>query len=195
MQPTRIDWLNQFDFDSALQQSGRVSKPVLVDFHDPTCAGCQQLERVTYSDPSVISAIIKQVIPLRVVTAEPDSASTAIITRYISISSPTVQLLSPMGTVYHCWRGAPRHTRPAHGYRGVYHEAAGHLSPVCFLAQLLIGRGKMALKHERYAEATQLFEEVLTEYPADDVATTEARYWWSIASSKSTTSPAALRRM
>jgi len=181
--PIRIDWLNQFDFENALQQSRQVSKPVLLDFHDPACVGCQLLERVTYSDPIVMSAIAEQVIPLRVITTEPDSASRPIIARYISISSPTIQLLSPEGTVYHCWRGAPRHTRPARGYRGVFCEATGHLSPSLFLAQLLVGRGKMALKQECYEEAVQLFTEVLTEYRADNEATKEALYWCTMMSS------------
>ena len=113
MQSPRIDWLDQSEFEKILRHSRQVGKPALLDLHDPTCAGCQQLELVTYSDPSVIAAIGEHVVPVRVVTQEPDSASRAIINRYISISTPTVQLLSPEGTIYHWWRGAPRHTRPA----------------------------------------------------------------------------------
>ncbi len=53
----------------------------------------------------------------------------------------------------------------------------------------------MALKCERYVQATQLFEEVLIEYQADEMATAEARYWWAIVSSKSATHVDASRRM
>lgn len=184
MQSPRIDWLDQFAFEKVLRHSRQVGKPALLDLHDPTCAGCQQLELVTYSDPSVIAAIGEHVVPVRVVTQEPDSASRAIINRYISISTPTVQLLSPEGTIYHWWRGAPRHTRPARGYHGVYHEAIGDLSPARFLAQMSIGLGKVALTHGRFAEAAQLFKEVLTDYQGDHVTTAEAQYWQRIAVAK-----------
>lgn len=192
VEPMSIQWLNQFAFDNALQRSRQIGRPVLLDFHDPRCACCQRLERSTYSDPTVISAITDYVVPLRVVTAEPDDVSAAIILRYLCISTPTIQLISPEGTVYHCWRGAPRQTTlsarqyqtsPPRGYRRVYHEATGSLSPALFLAQLLIGRGKTALKHELFDEAVKLFQEVIAEYGNDEAAVKESRYWLAIACS------------
>lgn len=187
-----IPWLDRFDFESALQHSLVAHKPVLLDFHDSRCLCCARLERETYSDPAVINEITEHVIPVRVVTAEPDAVGAAIILCYLSISTPTVQLLSPEGTVYHWWRGAPRQTtvsarqyrtRPTHGYRRVYHEASGYLTPPLFLAQLLIARGKEALKQQRFEDAAELFRDVLTKYFADAAACPEASYWLSIAES------------
>jgi hypothetical protein len=186
MRPLGIAWLAASDFERTLQEAGEGGKPVLLDFHDPTYPGCQELERSTYADPGVIAAVTEHVVPLRVVTKDPDSASRAIMPRYISISASTVQLIAAGGTACHSWRGAPRATRPAIGYRDVYHEVAGDLPPDRFLAQLLIGRGKLALTQARYAEAERLFETVLTEYETDELATDEARYWSAIASARCT---------
>jgi hypothetical protein len=189
---TDISWLDQFEFEKALRDSVLARKPVLLDFHDSRCTCCARLERETYSDPGVYYQINEHTIPVRVVTAEPDAVSAAIILCYLSISTPTVQLLSPDGNVYHWWRGAPRQTtvsarqyrtRPTHGYRRVYHEASGYLTPSMFLAQLLIARGREALNQQRFEDATELFRDVLTKYVADTVACSEASYWLSTVKS------------
>jgi hypothetical protein len=176
-----IQWLNQLDFDMAIRRSRERGQPVLVDFHSPTCSGCQSLEAETYSDPLVIRALTDHVIPLRVVTTEPDAASRRIITHYISISTPSVQLLSPQRTVDHYWRGAPRFTRPSLGYQAVFPETSGHLTPDRFLAQLLLGRGKSALKRGRLDEAIRLLGDVIIQYPNDEAATEEAGRWAAMA--------------
>jgi Thioredoxin-like len=189
MQQVGIHWLNQHDMGSALQRSCDIGKPVLMDFHDPTCDACITLDRDTYSDPSVIVMITEHAIPLRVVTVEPDRDTAEIINCYISISTPTVQLLTGDGTVCHYWRGSPCQTvlsarQIAQSPRRVYLEARGHLPPALFCAQLLIGRGKAALKYGRFDDALRLFEEVLAKYSNDEEVIAETRYWKSRVASK-----------
>lgn len=185
MRPMIIPWRNELGFEDALQESKRVGKPVLVDFHEPSCNGCRRLVQTTYSSPIVIQTITEKSIPLRVITAGWDAASTAIINYYISISSPAVQLLSPGGTVYHCWRGAPRLTvlcarQIAQARRRVYVEADGYLSADLFLAQFLIARGKAALKEGRFDEAIRLLQDAPSGVDNDEETSAEARYWMSI---------------
>jgi len=184
MQPISIHWLNQYDLSGALQQSSESGKSVLLNFYDATCSGCVSLEQDTYSDPAVITMVAQHVIPLRVVTTEPDRSTAEIINCYISISTPTVQLLSREGTACHYWRGAPRQTvlsarQITQGSRRVYMEAQGCLPPTLFCAQLLIGRGKVALNYECFEAALRLFDEALVKYGNDAEIASEARYWIS----------------
>ena len=172
-----IEWLDQSHFGDAVRRSSELNRPVLLDFHDPTTLGCQRLDRVTYADRVVQSAIAENVIPLRVVTIDPDAASTALITRYISISTPTVQLISEDGTPYHWWRGAPRHTRPALGFRSVYNEMDGDLPPRAFLAQLWLGLCKAALLEKHHEKAQSLLNKALAVAPPGALPRTEVDYW------------------
>jgi hypothetical protein len=189
MKPSYIHWLNQHHLHGALQQSHETGKPVLLDFHDPMCAGCTRLEQDTYSDPTVVKMVTDHTIPLRVVTVEPDWTTAEIINCYISISTLTIQLLTREGTVCHYWRGAPRHTvlsakQIAHSSRRVYLEAPGYLPPTLFCIQMLIGLGKMALKYEQFEEALQLFDQALEKYNADNDSIMEINYWRSRVKSK-----------
>ncbi len=113
IEPNSIEWLSHRDFEAAFHESREADRPVLLDFHDPTCMGCESLERSTYHTADVASAIRDHAIPVRILTTSPDKTVEDILSRYIAISTPTVQLLSRDRTVYHCFRGAPRHTRLA----------------------------------------------------------------------------------
>jgi len=177
-----IPWGSQCDFENALRQSREESKPVLLDFHHPACAGCRQLDSETYSDPEVAETIGDNTLPVRIVTTEWDRVSTDIINCYISISTPTVQLLSAEGTVLHYWYGAPRQTvlsarQISDSPRRVFIESSSHLSPRLFLSQLLLGQGKAALRVGRFENAAQLFGRVLASCSPDDPAFAEAGYW------------------
>jgi len=189
MQPKSIYWLKPCDFECALLQSTQNGKPVLLDFHDPDCAGSQQLECKVYTDPEIIEAVTRHVIPVRVVTKEWDTPSTAIIWSYISISSAVVQVLSSEGTACHYWRGVPRLTvlsarQIAKGERRVHLDSSASVAPEMFLAQLWLGLGKVALKQNRYERARQLFQEALGICSGDSEIMAEASYWASIARPK-----------
>ncbi|HEV2108900.1 MAG TPA: hypothetical protein VGR16_11605, partial [Thermomicrobiales bacterium] len=121
------------------------------------------MEAVTYRDPSVIQTINENVIPVQVKTKDPDEAARAVMRRYLQVWTPTILLISPDGSVYHEW--------------------SGYLPPDLYAAHLLLGRGKAALKEERFDVARQLFDEVSNLHPLSDVAP-EALYWAAVASYK-----------
>jgi len=184
-----ILWLHASDFENALLQSPERNRPVLLDFYHPTCEGCRRLESEVYADPRVIEAVEQNVTPVRIITTEWDPLTTDIINCYISISSPTIQLLLADGTVSHYWCSAPRQTvlsgrQLAHTNRRVYVEANGRLTPTLFLAELFVGLGKAALKSGRPERAMQFFEKMQGESGAGGYVVTEANYWWAIASAK-----------
>jgi hypothetical protein len=194
--PERIGWLSQLEFYAHLQRSRTADKPLLLDFHDPDCPGCRELERSTYSNSEVVGAVSELILPVRVVVDRPDRLTEEIISRYIAISSPTIQIVSHRGTLQHGFQGAPRHTRlalsqwnrarslPGDSCRRVYHESTGCLPPSRFLMQLAIGCGKAALQEGRVQEAARRFQEALSLPHADDAAIAEARYWSSAALSR-----------
>src|SRR5580658_6990967 len=200
LDPSCIEWTSHLDLEAIIKRSEQACCSVLLDFHDPNCAGCELLERSTYSNAAVINAVSQFTIPVRVITTSPDRRAEEIISRYIAISTPTVQLLSLRGTVDHCFRGAPRHTRLAlsqwnrernsrnGNYRRVYHEAVGCLPPALFLAELSVGRAKAALNRERFQEAAQIFQKVLADC-ASDSTVAEARYWSSVIAARATERP------
>ncbi len=89
-----------------------------------------------------------------------DPASTPIVKRFSQIWTPTLMLLAPDGSVYNEWNG--------------------YLPPATFLAQLLLGLGKAALKQDRFEQAGALFDEVAANHPGTDVAP-EALYWAAVS--------------
>ena len=184
-----IVWLSQSQFEGALGQSREQSIPLLLDFHHPTCEGCLRLEMETYSDPAVVKAIAQNVIPVRIITTEWDRLTTDIINCYISISTPTIQLVSSDGTVSHYWHSAPRQTvlsgrQISHSTRRVYIEANGNIPSKLFLSQLMVGLGKFALKLGRFEQAMQFFKKMRAEYSDVDPAIAEANYWGAIAAAR-----------
>ena len=89
-----------------------------------------------------------------------DLASAPIVKRFQQIWTPTIMLLSPEGHVYDEWNG--------------------YLPPGLFLPRLLLGRGKAALKQDRFEEAARCFDEIPVKYPLSDVAP-EATYWAAVS--------------
>lgn len=176
-----IAWLDPSSMAAACERARREKKPILIDFHAPSCSGCVDLEARIYGDGEVARSIQERVIPLRVVTDEPDRTSTEIICNHIFIWSPSIQMISPERTLYHEFNGAPRHTRLSVGFRTLHHDWEGQLTPVALLAQLTLGLGKAAMKEDRNEEALTFFNEVTERYTDDPTATAEARYWAILA--------------
>jgi hypothetical protein len=186
---SNVDWIRPGDLRLALLRSRQLSKPVLVDFHEPTCSGCQQLERGTYENEEIVAAIHEHTVPLRVETTASDSATINIVNTYISIATPSVQLISPTATLYHAFRGTPRLTvlcakQIAQGERRVYVEASGCPSPLRFLGQLWIGCGKAALQQQRWRCAIDYFERVSMGPHSEHTLAAEVEYWLSRATSR-----------
>jgi hypothetical protein len=71
------------------------------------------------------------------------------------------------------------------------HRIEGFLPTDDFLDQLKIGRGHAAMAAGEFAEAAQIFSDVLRGNPDSDAAP-EARYWYGVAQYKVTDDPNAL---
>jgi hypothetical protein len=89
-----------------------------------------------------------------------DPASASIVKRLLQVWTPTLMLLGPDGNVYTEWNG--------------------FLPPTLYLAQLLLGLGKAALKQDRFEEAARFFDEVAANHPGTDAAA-EALYWAAVS--------------
>ena len=89
-----------------------------------------------------------------------DPASTPVVKRFLQVWTPTLMLLSPNGEVYAEWNG--------------------YLPPSLFLARLLLGLGKAALKQDRFEQAAARFDEVAANHPGTDAAA-EALYWAAVS--------------
>lgn len=181
--PQALQWYGPNDFSRLLSRSAEEGKPVLLDLHSPDCPGGRNHDATIYTDPVISKEIADHTLPVRVVTQNPDRTSTDIINNHIFIWSPTIQLLAPDATRFHEWNGAPRRTRLSVGYQTVFHDTPGHLTPELFHAQLLVARGKAALRTNNLREAAGLFTTVTQRYPKDTIAVTEAQRWLSVARS------------
>jgi hypothetical protein len=62
----------------------------------------------------------------------------------------------------------------------VYAEWNGYLPPALYLAQLLLGLGKAALKQDRFEQAAQHFDAVTANHPGTDAAA-EGFYWAAVS--------------
>jgi tetratricopeptide (TPR) repeat protein len=72
------------------------------------------------------------------------------------------------------------------------HRMEGFLPTEDFLAQLILGRGKIAFQEKKWDEAIKLFRRVYEELPDSDTAA-EALYWAGVARYKSSNDPIALK--
>ncbi len=60
----QVAWTTEMN--DALSKVKAQKKPILLDFFNPGCIGCQQMDAVTYPDDKVVEFINVKLIPLRV---------------------------------------------------------------------------------------------------------------------------------
>lgn len=83
--------------DQRLNEAIKAHQPVLIDFFAQWCAGCHELDRAVFANPSIQAAIAKGV-ALRVDATNIDEASvSAMIDKYAVIGLPTVVFLDRQG--------------------------------------------------------------------------------------------------
>jgi tetratricopeptide (TPR) repeat protein len=73
-----------------------------------------------------------------------------------------------------------------------HHRFIGFLPPDDFIAQIILGKGKVEFDLDRLEQAIQCFEEVLARYPKADAAP-EAQYFLGVAKYKASHDPKQLR--
>ncbi len=72
-----------------------------------------------------------------------------------------------------------------------HHRIEGFLEVDDFLAQLILGLGKIAFARKEWDDAARWFDEALDRLPSTDAAP-EAQYWRGVTRYKATNDPAAL---
>ena len=73
-----------------------------------------------------------------------------------------------------------------------HHRFVGFLPPEDFIAQLILGKGKVQFNQDRFEQAMQCFQEILVRYPKADAAP-EAQYYLGVAKYKSSHNPKELK--
>ena len=73
-----------------------------------------------------------------------------------------------------------------------HHRIEGFLPTDDFLAQLMLGRARIAFDAQQWAEAERRFREIVDGLPNTDAAA-EALYWAGVAPYKATGNPASLK--
>jgi tetratricopeptide (TPR) repeat protein len=73
-----------------------------------------------------------------------------------------------------------------------YHRFIGFLAPEDFIAQIILGKGKVEFNQDRFEQAIQCFQEVLVRYPKADAAP-EAQYYVGVAKYKASHDPKQLK--
>ena len=111
-----------------------------------------------YPDPRVESFLREHFIHARIHVR--DANATALMERFGANWTPTIVFLDPEGTERH--------------------RIEGFLATEDFLAQLLVGLGRIAIAGKRWDEAERLFGDVLEKHPRSDSAA-EALYWKGVS--------------
>jgi tetratricopeptide (TPR) repeat protein len=73
-----------------------------------------------------------------------------------------------------------------------HHRFIGYLPPEDFIAQMILGRGKLAFNLDNFGQAIQCFQEILVGYPKADAAP-EAQYYLGVSKYKASHDPKELK--
>jgi TolA-binding protein len=74
-----------------------------------------------------------------------------------------------------------------------HHRIEGFLPADDLLAQVMLGRARIAFQHQQWADAERRFREIVEQLPRTDGAA-EALYWAGVAPYKATGDPASLKQ-
>jgi hypothetical protein len=160
-----IEWETTLGYAEDSSSSSR--KPILFDYFDPECIGCQQMEAVTYSSQEVISFVKEYLVPLRI-----DVNKKASYDRYNAIWTPTLLILD---------------------YQG--HEVQrtiGFLEPDKFLAFMHLGIAKVRFTIGEFDGANIHLNRLMDRYP-EHSAVPEAIYFSGVNLYKQKNDPTQLK--
>jgi len=149
-----VDWMH--DLAEASVRARKERKPILIDVYQDDCGGCDKLDDVTFSDPTVAQAIAARFVPLKL-----DLLQDREFTRQHQVFwTPSILIADHSAKV--------RYT------------SVNYLPPAEFLDILDIGEGLAAMRWKGYDKAIGLFTEVRDRAPHGPL-TPEAIYWRGIA--------------
>lgn len=151
-----IEWQTALGYaeDSAIA----TRKPILLDFFNPECLGCQQMEAVTYSAEAVVNFVKENLIPLRIDWDKKESYE-----KYHAIWSPTLFVLDH------------------HGHE--VQRNIGFLEPGKFIALMHLGIAKVYMTTGEFDAANVHLKRLIEQYP-ESTALPEAIYFKGVNLSK-----------
>ena len=160
-----IKW--EMMLDTAMSRARSEDKPVLAEFFDPNCVGCQQMEKVTFPDPDVMKFVSENMIPLRI--------------RFDD---------KPMATIFNI------HWTPTFLMLDCdemeHHRIVGFLPPEEFIPAIMLGMDKMYFDTDRFDMAIENLNKLLSDYPRSNSAP-EAVYLRGVTQFKTTHDPKLLK--
>ena len=162
----QIQWENSLT--TAKAKAKKEKRPILMDFYNNLWIGCQQLAAVTYPDPNVCSSVEKDFIPIQI----DFNKNKTLVNRFGVKWTPTIIIFDPEGNEHH--------------------RFIGFLPPEDFIAQLMLGKGKMEFDQDRFDEAIQAFKDILARFPKSDAAP-EAQYFLGVTQYKGSHDPKELK--
>ncbi|MBM4348455.1 MAG: hypothetical protein FJ106_00965 [Deltaproteobacteria bacterium] len=130
--------------------------------------GCQQLAAVTYPDPNVCAAVGNDFVPIQI----DFNKNKAMVKRYAVKWTPTIIILDPEGSEHH--------------------RFVGYLPPDDFIAQIMLGKGKVEFDQDYFEPSMQCFQKILDRFPNTD-ASPEAQYYLGVAKYKASHDPNELK--
>lgn len=145
-------------FELAQKRAATEDKLILIEFFDPTCDGCQALERVTFPEPAVAGTINNAYVGLQINTKE--SAAKPVVERFRQVWTPDLRILDADGFEYYRWNG--------------------FLPPFEFLPQMLAAEAHARLRQKKVRAAAELYNEIVERFPTSRVAA-EAAYFAAVA--------------
>lgn len=83
---------------SAFERARTENKPVLMEFTAKSCPPCLLMEKTTFADEDVLSALAKKVVPLRIDMTFPDEASLELAEHYGIVGWPALVFVNSDGT-------------------------------------------------------------------------------------------------
>jgi len=125
-----------------------------------------------WPDERVVGFVNENFVPARVHVRDDAKAFKEYGERYKAPWTPTILLLDPDGVEHH--------------------RIEGFLPTDDLLAQLMLGRARIAFDAGQWAEAERRFREIVDRLPNTDAAA-EALYWAGVAPYKATGDPASLK--
>lgn len=123
---------------------------------------------MTYPNPNVCFSVEKDFIPLQI----DFNQNKALVKRFGVKWTPTVLILDEDGSEHH--------------------RFIGFLPPENFIAQIILGKGKVEFNLDHFEEAIQTFQESLVRYPKTEAAP-EAQYLLGVTKYKASHDPKELK--
>lgn len=161
-----IHW--ETDMKKAIVRATAEQKPILLDFFDSGCIGCQQMNAVTYPDTNVVGFSENELIPLKI-AADSEPLATEFTLRW----TPTLIVLDTNGK---------EHSR-----------TIGFIPPEEFIPTILLGITKTYLDSLQFDLAITCLERIITDYP-QSFAAPEAIFYRAVCGYRAIRDAGGLKR-